>query len=274
MKRKLSLAIAAIVLALVIAAPAFGAGQLQAAKAKTTKLNVVAASSLTKVFPTMAAKFKKDYPKYKNVKFVFNFNGTGTLVTQVELGAPCDLIAGAKVKDIDPMYPKYIDAPKNFCRNRLEVIMPKSNPGHLTSLGQLTKKGITISIGDSSVPVGEYTQTVLTNLNALYGSSYSTGVMANVVSTETEDANIVVLVQLGAVDAGFVYHSDAYTLGKKVKDLVIPNAYQTNPLPTYPIAVTKEAKQAKIAQAFMKFVLSKRGQKVLKAYGFLAPPKS
>jgi molybdate transport system substrate-binding protein len=272
MKRSVAVAVAVLVVALAIAAPAFGAGQTHAAK--KTKLDVFAASSLIKVFPKMATKFKADYPKYKNVQFVFNFNGTGTLVTQLELGAPCDLIAGAKAKDIDAIYPQYVNQPRNFCQNRLEVIMPKNNPGHLTSLAGLTKTGVTISIGDSSVPVGEYTQTVLTNLDALYGSSFSTGVMANVVSTETEDANIVALVELGAVDAGFVYHSDAFTLGKKVTHLVIPNAYQSSPLPTYPIAVTKTAKQASIAQAFMNFVLSKRGQKIMKAFGFLPPPKS
>lgn len=271
MKRKISVVILAIVLALVIAAPAFGAGQVQAAKAKTTKLNVFAASSLIRVFPAMVPKFKAAHPKYKHTKFVFNFNSTGVLVTQLELGAPCDVIAGAKVADIDPLYPQYINQPKNFCRNKLEVIMPKSNPGHLHSLAALAKKGVTISIGDPSVPVGKYTATVLTNLNAKYGASYSTNVMANVVSVESDDANIVALVQLGAVDAGFVYHSDAYTLRKVVKAIVIPNAYQTNPLPTYPIAVTKEATQPAIAKAFMKFVLGKKGQKILKAYGFMKP---
>ena len=271
MKRKLSVVMLTIVLALVIAAPAFGAGQAQAAKAKAPRFNVFAASSLIKVFPAMVPTFKATYPQYKSTRFVFNFNGTGTLVTQIELGAPADLIAGANNKDVDPMYPQYIKQPKNFAKNKLEVILPKSNPGHVHSLVDLTKSGIMIAIGDSGVPVGKYTQKVLANLDKKYGASYSTKIMANVVSTETQDSNIVALVKLGAVDAGFVYASDAHYLGKSVKAIVIPNAYQTNPLPIYPIAVTKSAAQPKIAQAFMNFVLGKKGQLILKKYGFLRP---
>ena len=54
---------------------------------------------------------------------------------------------------------------------------------------------------------------------------------------------------------------------------MISNAYQTNPLPTYPIAVTVEAKQPTMGAAFMKFVLSAKGQKLLHKYGFLPKPK-
>ena len=85
----------------------------------------------------MVKPFEKAYPQYKGDQINFTFNSTGALVTLLEAGDPCDVIMGAKTADIDPLYPQYVDQPENFCQNKLEVILPKSNPGDIKSLAGL-----------------------------------------------------------------------------------------------------------------------------------------
>jgi molybdate transport system substrate-binding protein len=288
MKRRISVGIIAALVALVMAAPAFGASQTAAtAAAKGPKINVFAAASLSHVFPAMVAPFKKLHPAWKNTRFVFNFQGTDTLVAQIEQGAPCNIFAGASTKYGNQLFTAgWIYTPQNFCRNKLTVILPAKNSAGLKSLSDLanTNPRPEIAIGDPAVPIGTYTRTVLTNLNALYPqftapNTYSALVLSNVVSEEVNVSAVVALVELNEVDAGFVYVSDAKYAGKAVKSIAIPEAYQSNPLPTYPIATTVASKQApaptklqgKIARSFIKYVMGKTGQKQLKAYGFLAP---
>ncbi len=277
MKRKISVGIIAAVVALVVA-PAYGAEQAKAAT-NSKPLIVFAAASLDHVFPAMVKPFKKAYPQYKNVKFLFNFNGTDILTTQIQGDAPCDLFAGASTSYGSTLFTGgFIKSPVNFCQNRLVVIMPKSNPAHLKSLLDLTNKGIEIAIGDPTVPIGKYTRTVLTNLNALYPqfttpNTCSALVLANVVSEEINVSAVVALVQINEVDAGFVYLSDYKYGAETLTHLTIPNAYQSNPLPTYPIAVTKSSARPVMAAAFMNFVLrDSQGQKLLVKYGFLPKP--
>ena len=282
MKRKISVGIVAALVALVMAAPAFGAGQSQLGAAAQPKVIVFAAASLNHVFPAMVKPFKAANPKYRNVRFVFNFNGTDVLQTQLQNGAPCDLFAGANTTIPATLFSGgFLNRPVNFCQNRLVVIVPKGNPAKLKSLVDLTNPGVEIAIGDATVPVGKYTRTVLTNLNAAYPQftapdTYSALVLKNVVSTEINVSAVVALVQINEVDAGFVYWSDykyAQEHGTISKfRLTIPNHYQSNPLPTYPIAVATKAARPGVAAAFMSFVLRTQGQRYLVNYGFLPKP--
>lgn len=283
MKRRISVGIVAAVVALVMAAPAFGAGQTAAtAAAKGPTLNVFAAASLSHVFPAMVAPFKKLHPAWKNTNFAFNFQGTDTLVAQIEQGAPCNIFAGASTKYGNQLFTAgWVNATQNFCRNRLIVIMPAKNTANLQTLGDLTKSGVLIAIGDPAVPIGTYTRTVLANVSKTgpFGADFGAKVLANVVSEEVNVNAVVALVKIDEVDAGFVYVSDARAAGKSVKWMVIKNQYQSNPLPTYPIATTVAGKQSpaptkqqgRISRSFIKYVMGAAGQKQLKAFGFLAP---
>jgi molybdate transport system substrate-binding protein len=221
----------------------------------------------------MASAFRTAHPIYKNRKFSFNFQGTDMLVAQIQQGAPADVFAGASTKYGNVLFSGgLINAPANFCRNKLIVIMPKSNPARLTTLLGLTRPGVQIAMGDAAVPIGTYTRTVLTDLNALYGADYKAKVMANVVSNEVNVSAVVALVKLNEVDAGFVYKSDRQSAGTSVKSIGIPDRYQSNPLPTYPIARTTSCKTPIISRDFVKFVLGAKGQAIMKQYGFLPKP--
>jgi len=165
-----------------------------------------------------------------------------------------------------------IDAPQPFATNRLVVIVPAANPAHIAALGDLARPGVKLVIGDPTVPIGTYTRTVLADLDATLGAGYSAKVLKNVVSNALQVTSVVSSVELGEADAGFVYVTDAqYTLSK-IKRLFIGQAYQSNPLPTYPIAVVKSSTNAALASQFTYFVLHARGQAILKTWGFLPPP--
>ena len=272
--KKMSWAVLVLAL-LAMLVPSVSAAQ---AKATTPQFNVFAAASLNKAFPAMVPVFKKYNPQYKNVKFVFNFQGTDTLVAQIQQGAPADVFAGASVKYGATLFnAKLIVAPRSFCQNRLEVILPASNPAGITNLADIAPKADYVAVGSTAVPIGTYTSGVLDkmvasgNFGPTSGTTYKTTVMSKAV-TCLNVTQVVSLVMLGEVDAGFVYHSDATYAGTKVKDIVIDDAYQTSPLPTYPIARTTSTKMPKLAQRFVTFVMGVNGQKILKQWGFMKKP--
>ena len=101
-----------------------------------------------------------------------------------------------------------------------------------------------------------------------YGAGYKTGVMANVVSQESDVNSAVSKVALGEADAAFVYQSDVpASMKDKVTVITIPDSL--NVVAVYPIAVLKESKNQEVADEFENYVLSADGQAILKKYGFI-----
>ena len=157
--KKLSGAVLVAVLLAVLAASLVGAAQAQA----VTKLNVFAAASLNKAFPAEAKAFKLKWPRYKAVKFVFNFQGTDILTAQLEQDpAAADVFAGASLKYGTKLAGEnIIITPKSFCQNKLCVILPAANTAGITSLAEIPSKATSITVGTTTVPVGTYTGQVL-----------------------------------------------------------------------------------------------------------------
>jgi molybdate transport system substrate-binding protein len=230
-------------------------------------ITVLAASSLSKVFPQIATRFSATNPS-RTVRF--SFAGTDSLVTQIEQGAPADVFAGASKKYGDQLFGEgFIRTPQSFATNALVLILPSSNPAHIDSLGDLTRPGIKLVIGAQSVPVGSYTRTVLQNLCASLGARYSDEVLANVVSNEDNVEGVLSKVRLGEADAGFVYVTDARAAGADVKTFALPEAAQA--VAVYPIAVLTRSPNAASAAAFVMLVLSPEGRLLLRGAGF-GPP--
>ena len=235
----------------------------------STRLTVFAAASLNKVFPQIAAAFQKSDP---GVRFTFNLAGTDTLRTQIEQGAPADVFAGASAKYGDELSGKgLIDTPQVFATNKLVLVVPAANPAHITSLQDLTKPGVKLVVGDSTVPIGAYTRNVLANLDTLYGSGYSKKVLKNVVSEALDVTSILTSVSLGEADAGFVYVTDARSASGKVRSIDLPP--QAQAVASYPIAVVEGAGNAAVGQEFTSFVIGAKAQAILRAAGFGPPPK-
>jgi len=241
-----------LALAASLAALAF-AGSGIAATAPASALSgitVYAAASLTNVFPAI-----DPGPKYF-------FAGSNTLAAQITLGAPADVFASANTAIPAQLYAKgLVEQPVNFTRNTLVIVVPKANPAGIKSIYDLTKPGVSIDIANSGVPVGSYTLQILNQMNL------AKGVLANVVSQETDVRFVLSKVALGQVDAGFVYSTDAQTVPGQVT--VIPVPAWAQPKVTYAMAVVKNSPNQAAAQAFINEVLSKAGQAKLLSYGFL-----
>ena len=197
-------------------------------------LTVFAAASLTGSFTEMGKDFQAANP---GVTVTFNFAGSQALVTQIEQGAPADVFASADHKNMDALVTANLVASgyKDFATNLLVVILPPSNPANVQNLQDLAKPGLKLVLEDPSVPAGNYARQILANMSKdpTYGTDFSTKVLANVVSNETDVKVVVSKVDLGEADAGIVYVTDAIAT-TDLKTIAIPSNY--NVIAQYPIA--------------------------------------
>lgn len=257
-----------LTLCLVLAACGGATGNTGQPAPGPVTLNVFAAASLTESFNEIGQKFQS---ANAGVKVVFNFAGSQALEQQIASGASADVFASADQANMQKATDaNLVGGAQIFVKNRLVVILPASNPGNITSLNDLAKKGVKIDIEAPSVPAGKYSLQVLDNMakSADYGAAYETAVKANFVSQEDNVKAVVQKVQLGEVDAGFVYRTDVTAaVSDKVKVVDIPDNF--NVIAEYPIAVTKKAAHADQAQAFLKYVLSQEGQAIMAKYNFI-----
>ena len=242
-------ALTLVVLALVALATS---ANVTAAGSQSASLTVYAAASLTDVFRAF-----DPAPKY-------SFAGSNTLETQIRNGAPADLFASAAPLNTQRLYKQgLVQQPVTFTSNRLALIVPTSNPAGITSIYDLKRKPVKLVVAGAAVPVGSYTRTVLRKMGL-------SSVLSKVVSQETDVRAVTSKVALGQADAGFVYVTDARAVADRVKVVRIPAWAQ--PRVRYEIAVVSSSTRKAAAQAWIKALLSVRGQTALKEYGFLPLP--
>lgn len=232
-------------------------------------ITVYAASSLTAAFYRESAAFQRANPA---ARVNFNFAGSPTLVTQLDQGAPADVLATADEKNMKTASDKKLMGAdvKVFARNRLVIAVPKSNPGEVNATADLAKRGLKIVLAQKGVPVGDYARQSLTKMDAdaSRGGGFSDTVLRNVVSEEPNVKSVVSKIQLGEADAGIVYKTDITAdVANDVTTIDIPDAF--NIVASYPIAVTARAANRDVAAAFVAFVLSEAGQKILTDAGFI-----
>jgi molybdate transport system substrate-binding protein len=220
-----------------------------------TPITVLAAASLTQVFPRIAAT-----PR-------FSFAGSDQLALQLRQGAPADVYAAASPKYTQLLYRDgFLLKPVVFATNRLILLVPKSNPASIRTVYDLRRAGVKLVIGDSTVPIGTYTRQILDTLGI------TAGVMKNVVSQETDVKGIGAKVALGEADAGLVYRTDAKPVASRTRTIALPDWAQ--PAIRYELAVVKTSAHLSAARAFVKRVVSKRGRALLAKAGFGLPKKS
>jgi molybdate transport system substrate-binding protein len=213
---------------------------------------VLAAASLTKVFPRIDPNAK------------YTFGGSGALETDIEQGAPADVFAAASPKQPAALFAKgLVDKPVEFATNTLVLIVPRSNPAHITSVNDITKPGVKLVICNATVPCGDYARTAFKNLGI------TTAAMKNVVSQTTDVTQTVAEVALGQADAGFVYITDAKAANSKVAVIRLPA--KAKPGAKDFIVVVKAGHNQTAAKAFVATVLSAAGQAKLQAAGFGKP---
>ena len=206
-------------------APAAGdSAAEETAEAEPVTLNVFAAASMTETLTEIQEMYKDVAP---NVTLVFNFDSSGTLKTQIQEGADCDLFISAAQKqmnqldkDADPeVNTEGLDyvlegTRVNLLENKVVLAVPDGNPKNIESFEDLgTDRLSLLALGNEDVPVGQYSTEILTNLGILdsleaegkitYGSNVKE------VTTQVSEA---------AADAGIIYATDAFSAGLTVVD--------------------------------------------------------
>jgi molybdate transport system substrate-binding protein len=224
----------------------------------TGSITVSAASSLSDVFPVIAEAFEKRYP---GTSVTFNFAGSTTLVSQIQSGAPVDVLATAS----EPTMWKAVNAglagrPWLFAKNTMAIAMPAGNPAGIRSLADLAKPGVLVGVCDVAVPCGAAARDLLARNR----------VVVTPVTRELDVNNLFAKVMSGDLDAGIVYVTNIEAVGSRVTSVLIPAAL--NVTTTYPAAVVTGSRNPVAAQAFASYLrTSFSAQGILRAYGFAKP---
>ncbi len=261
-------AAAALLIGLLVVAGCRSEGRDRSGEAPT--LTLFAAASLAEAFEEMARAFEEERP---GVRVVLSVAGSQQLAQQLALGAPGDVFASADAQQMQVVVESgrlAKEAPRIFARNRLVVITPEDDPGGVRGLADLAAPGLRLVLPAEAVPAGRYARAVLKKASAApdFGKDFERRVLANAVSFEQNVRAVRAKVALGEADAGLVYATDAAgARGKGVRCLPIPDSL--NVTAAYPIAPVEDSARPALAAAFIRFVLSSRGQTLLSRYGFL-----
>ena len=280
MKKLLSLLLA---LSLVLALTACGSkddgandADTQDDAAEPVELIVFAAASMTETLNEIAGMYKEVAP---NVTLTFNFDSSGKLLTQISEGADCDLFISAAPKQMNAMDGSLIgDTEKNpdgldlivtdsrvdLLENKVTLAVPEGNPKGIESfdqLAQLLKGGdVLLAIGNSDVPVGQYTQKIF----AYYGLDESA--MTDCLTYGNNVKEVTTQVSEAAADCGIIYATDAFSAGLEVVDSA--TAEMCGQV-IYPAAVLKGEKE-EAARAFLAYLETDAAMTVFERVGFSA----
>mgnify|MGYP002802777345 FL=1 len=284
MKKFLSLLLAGLLLGSLAACgtPASSAApQATAAPASTetagepVELVVFAAASMTETLTEIAEDYKEIAP---NVTLTFNFDSSGTLKTQIQEGAACDVFISAGQKQMDQLDAAADPAVNtegldfvaqgtrlNLLENKVTLCVPEGNPAGLTGFDDLAAKlsagDILLAMGNSDVPVGQYTQKIL----AYYGLDEAALAEAGVLTYGTNVKEVTTQVTEGSVDCGIVYGTDAFSAGLTPVDTA--TAEMCGQV-IYPAAVVNTSAHPQEAQAFLDYLSTDEATAVFEAVGF------
>lgn len=226
-------------------------------RALSGSLTIFAAASLTASFTELAKEFGSDNPGVTIAPI--SFDGSSTLATQIDEGAPVDVFAAADEASMARVADLIDGTPTDFAVNVLQIAVQPGNPLGITGLADLVKPGVQVVLCAPEVPCGAASRKIL-DLD---------GVTVTPVSEEQNVKAVLTKVQTKEADAGLVYLTDVSAAAGSVDGVVIAGAGRA--ANSYPIAALKASANPDVAGAFVDFVLSARGQAVLAKYGFTAP---
>ena len=245
-------------------------------EAEPVELIVFAAASMTETLNQIAELYKDVAP---NVTLVYNFDSSGTLKTQIEEGADCDVFISAAPKQMNAL-----DASKdadggnadgldfvlqgtriNLLENKVALAVPEGNPRNINSYDDLAtglKDGtVLLAMGNADVPVGQYTQKIF----AYYALSEDELAASGVLTYGTNVKEVTTQVSEGAVDCGIIYATDAFSAGLNVVDTA--TAEMCGQV-IYPAAVLNVTKHEAEARAFLDYLTGPEASAVFEAVGF------
>lgn len=266
-----------VVAALAVGLAGCGAEKKDAGSAggEKVKLTVFAAASMTETLNQIAKDYEKEHP---DVELVFNFDSSGTLKKQIENGAACDVFISAAQKQMNqldktqdenknPGHLDFIipDTRINLLENHVVLVTPEGNPGHVENFNDMAAKlqagSIRLVMGNSDVPVGQYTQKIL----AYYGLNEQELANAGHISYGSNVKEVTTQVKEGSADCGIIYATDAFSAGLKPLDQATKAMCGQA---IYPAAVLKDSKHVAAAKDFLQYLQSDAAMKVFEHVGF------
>ena len=244
-------------------------------EAEPLELIVFAAASMTETLNQIAEMYKAVAP---NVTLIYNFDSSGTLKTQIQEGAECDLFISAgqkQMNQLDITADPLVNADKldfvlegtriNLLENRVTLCVPEGNPKDIKSFDDLADKlkegSVLMAMGNSDVPVGQYTQKIL----AFYGLDEEKLAKDGVITYGTNVKEVTTQVTEASVDCGVVYCTDAFSAG------LTPVDYATKEMcgqVIYPAAVLNISGNQEAAKEFLAYLQTEDAMKVFEAVGF------
>lgn len=230
-------------------------------------MTVFAASSLTDAFEEMIPLFEE---QNEGAEVRTSFGSSTELLAQIQQGAPADVYASADEAKMDTAVEEGLVAgePEVFVTNEPVVIVSADNPAGIADFEDLATADVQVVLAEEGVPIAEYAMDVLANSDAEYGEGFEQAVLDKIVSREANVRTAANRVALGEADGTFAYTSDVTPdIEERVEVVEIPE--DVNVIATYPIAAVEESENPELAQAWVDFVLSEEGQRVLEENGFL-----
>ena len=243
------------------------------------ELIVFAAASMTETMNQIAELYKAAAP---NVTIIYNFDSSGTLETQIQEGADCDIFISAAPKQMNQLdsscdeekNPDRLDfvlqgTRINLLENKVALAVPEGNHKNIQSYDDLAaglKDGsVMLAMGNSDVPVGQYTQKIL----AYYELNEEELANAGVITYGSNVKEVTTQVSEGTVDCGIIYGTDAFSAGLAVVDTATKDMCGQV---IYPAAVMNTTKHEDAARAFLEYLTGGEASAVFEAVGF-APIK-
>ena len=273
MKRTLALLLALVMLFALTATSAFAEDK---AEEEEVELIVFAAASMTETLTEIKGMYEEANP---GVTIIYNFDSSGTLKTQIQEGADCDLFISAAPKQMNAL-DKSKDAEGgntegldfvlqgtriNLLENKVALAVPDGNPKGINSYDDLVKGlkdgSILLAMGNSDVPVGQYTQKIL----KYYELDEQALADKGVITYGSNVKGVTTQVSEAAVDAGIIYATDAFSAGLKVVDQATKDMCRQV---IYPAAVLNVSKNPEAAQDFLDFLKGPEAMAIFESVGF------
>ena len=245
--------------------------------AQSVELIVFAAASLTETLTAIGETYSAENP---GVTFRFNFDSSGTLKTQIQEGADCDLFISAGQKQMDQLdiiasadvnkdRLDFVDSDTrvDLLENKVVLCVPEGSDKGIDSFDALAEhlkaQDILFCMGNSDVPVGQYTQKIL----AYYDLDEEALAAAGVITYGSNVKEVTTQITEASVDAGVVYCTDAFSAGLTPVDEATKEMCGQV---IYPAAVLKAAPNAETAKEFLAYLQTDRAATVFEGVGFSA----
>lgn len=241
-----------------------------AAPKETVELHIFAAASMQETLEQIQKDYKDIAP---SVELVLNLDSSGTLKTQIEEGADCDVFISAAQLQMDQLDMEadkavntdgldFVDSTTrvDLLENKVVLVVPEGNPKDIQSFEDIAEKADLVALGNDDVPVGQYSKEILNHLGVMDQLEAE-----NKITYGSNVKEVTTQVAEGSADCGIVYETDAFSA--KLESVDKADADLCSPA-IYPAAVMKNSAHADEAQVFLDYLKTDEASKVFQSVGF------